>query len=647
MQENWHRTASFRTTAWSGYGAVVVVSTFMMLQLLSRDFTQLSQSQFIAGLVGLYLFLIVVLGTVLSLTLQHRDDEEALRIAAIAFESQEAILVTDASGNILRVNEAFTRTTGYSADEVVGKNPRLLQSGRHGPEFYAKVWERIHDSGHWQGEVWDRHKNGSVYPKWLVISSVRGHTGQVTHYVGSFFDLSERKKAAAAISRLAYFDSLTGLPNRRTLADRLRHALVAARRSRQYGAILFLDLDNFKTVNDTVGHNEGDRLLKEASRRLRGAIREEDMVARFGGDEFVILLENLGASWEQAAVIVKTIAEKLLTELAAPYTLLGREFSSSASIGVTLWQEHVEGGLHDLLKRADMAMYEAKKSGRNTVQFFDPVMQAAIEHRTRSEARLRSALVQSQFHLYFQAQVMGGGDGTVCGAEVLLRWDDPERGWVPPDEFIPIAEETGLIAPIGRWVLQAACAQLRQWSDSHLSNLRIAVNISAKQFDADWFVDEVSEIVRTSGADPRLLELELTETILLKNVDEAIAKMTALHKLGITFALDDFGTGYSSLAYLQQLPLDVLKIDRTFVRGLGESAPSEAIVRTVIQMAQNLNLRVLAEGVETEEQRRILADHGCTLYQGYLFGKPVPAPQFERDIILRRNSRTQQNHGAG
>ncbi|BAP89065.1 diguanylate cyclase/phosphodiesterase with PAS/PAC sensor [Burkholderiales bacterium GJ-E10] len=634
MQENWRRRTAFsRTTAWSAYAAVVLVSTFMMLQLLSRNFAQLSQSQFIAGLVGLYLFLIVVLGTLLSLTLQRRDDEEALRIAAIAFESQEPMLVTDASGNILRVNQAFTRTTGYAADEVVGKNPRLLQSGQHDPGFYAKMWERIHDSGHWQGEVWDRHKNGSVYPKWLVISSVRGRTGQATHYVGSFSDLSERKEAAAAISRLAYFDSLTGLPNRRMLTDRLRHALVAATRNRQYGAILFLDLDNFKTVNDTVGHDEGDRLLQEAGRRLRGAIREEDMVARFGGDEFVIVLENLGPSREQAAVTVKTVADKLLAELAAPYTLLGREFPSSASIGATLWREHFTGHMHDLLKRADMAMYEAKKSGRNTVRFFDPVMQAAIEHRSRSEARLRSALAQDQFHLHFQPQV--GDDGTVRGAEALLRWNDPERGWISPDEFIPIAEETGLIIPIGRWVLQAACAQLRQWSDSHRSDLRVAVNISAKQFDASSFVDEVREIVQASGADPRLLELELTETMLLKNVDAAIAKMAALRKLGITFALDDFGTGYSSLAYLQQLPLDVLKIDRTFVRGLGENARSEAIVRTIIQMAHNLNLRVLAEGVETEEQRRMLADRGCNLYQGYLFGKPLPAPQFERDIILR------------
>ncbi len=644
MRENWRHTPLLRTTAWSAYAAVVVVATFMMLQLLSRNFAQLSQSQFIVGLVGLYLFFVVVLGALLSLALQHREDEEALRIAAIAFESQEAILVTDASGKILRVNEAFSRMTGYSAEEVIGESSRILNSGQHAPDFYASMWKEIRDKGHWQGEVWDRRKDGSVYPKWLVVSSVRGSVGKVTHYVGNFFDISERKEAAATISRLAYFDPLTGLPNRRMLTDRLHHALVAARRGHQYGAILFLDLDNFKTVNDTVGHDEGDRLLEEASRRLRGAIREEDMVARFGGDEFVVLLENLGASPEHAAVIVKTIADKLLAELAVPYTLLGREFPSSASIGATLWRGRFKGHMHDLLKRADMAMYEAKKSGRNTVRFFDPVMQAAIERRARSEARLRGALAQGQFHLHFQPQV--AEDGTVRGAEALLRWDEPERGSVPPSEFIPIAEETGLIVPIGRWVLQAACAQLRQWSDLHQFDLPMAVNISAKQFDGNSFVDDVIEILQTTGADPRLLELEVTETMLLKNVDAAIAKMAALRKLGITFALDDFGTGYSSLAYLQQLPLDVLKIDQTFVRKLGESARSEAIVRTIIQMAQNLNLRVLAEGVETEEQRHLLAEHGCRLYQGYLFGKPLPAPQFERDVVLRRNGYTRQNQGA-
>ncbi len=557
---------------------------------------------------------------------QRRADEE-LRIAAIAFESQEPMLVTDAGGAILRVNSAFTRVTGYAQDEVLGRNPSMLQSGRHAEAFYADMWDRVRAHGHWQGEVWDRRKNGEIFPKWLNISSVRDSDGAVTHYVATFSDTSERKAAAAAISRLAYHDGLTTLPNRQLMMDRLKQAIRTGTRSGAFGAVLFLDLDNFKTINDTLGHDEGDKLLAEAARRLRTGVREQDTVSRFGGDEFVILLENLDGARERAAVLAKGISDKLLAALSAPYRLRDQDCQCSASIGVAMWRGGPLIDEHELLKRADMAMYEAKKAGRNAVRFFDPVMQSALEGRARLESRLRMALALGQLQLHFQRQV--DERGQVLGAESLLRWNDPERGLVPPGEFIALAEETGLIVGIGQWVLEAACDQLQAWSrDAATRPLRLSVNISPRQFAQELFVDEVAAALARSRADPRRLQLEITEGMLLDNVEETIAKMTELQRLGVSFALDDFGTGYSSLSYLHRLPLDMLKIDQSFVQQMGVSDQSGPIVRTIIQMGQGLGLDVLAEGVETEAQRLQLARLGCTRFQGYLFGRPAAIEQF-------------------
>jgi len=563
----------------------------------------------------------------LDLEAHKHAAEEAARIAAIAFETPEPMIVMDAQGDILRVNAAFSRTTGYAQDEVAGRSPTVLQSGRHPPEFFAELWQTVRATGHWQGEIWDRRKNGEVYPKWLTVSSVRSQDGAITHYVGSFADISERKEAAEAISRLAYYDSLTALPNRQLMMDRLKRALRFSGRSGRYGAVLFLDLDNFKTINDTLGHDEGDKLLQEAALRLRACVREEDTVARFGGDEFVVLLEDLEGPRDHAAVLTKTVSDKLLATLARPYELQGREHPCSASIGVALWHGEPGTDPNELLKRSDMAMYEAKKAGRNAARFFDPVMQTAIENRARLEARLRGGLQQGQFELYFQRQVRR--DGSVQGAEALLRWRDPERGLVGPGEFIPLAEESDLILPIGRWVLQTACRQIEAWShDERTRGLRLSVNISARQFGAESFVDELAAILRASGAVPGRLQLEITESMLLTNIEETIAKMDRLRGLGVGFALDDFGTGYSSLFYLQRLPLDVLKIDQSFVQELGQNPRSEAIVRTVIQMGRSLGLDVLAEGVETEAQRQFLDRWGCSNWQGYLFGRPVPLVEF-------------------
>jgi diguanylate cyclase (GGDEF)-like protein/PAS domain S-box-containing protein len=537
------------------------------------------------------------------------------------------MIVMDAEGGILRVNAAFSRTTGYSQEEVLGKNPNFPQSGRHPPEFFAEMWAQVKNSGNWQGEIWDRRKNGEVYPKWLTISSVHDQRGQISHYVGSFSDISERKEAAEAISRLAYYDSLTSLPNRQLMMDRLRRALRFSVRSGKYGAVLFLDLDNFKTINDTLGHDEGDKLLQEAAQRLRACVRDQDTVARFGGDEFVVLLEELEGPRERAAFLTKAVSDKLLAALARPFLLQGREHACSASIGVALWRGDPQTDAHELLKRSDMAMYEAKKAGRNAARFFDPIMQTAIESRARMEGRLRMGLTLGQFKLYYQPQVRS--DGVVYGAEALLRWLDPERGMVSPGEFIPLAEETELIMPIGRWVLETACRQIRTWSHAkETGSLRLSVNISPKQLSAESFAHEVAEILQQTAADASLLQFEITEGMLLTDIEETIAKMTQLRRLGVTFALDDFGTGYSSLFYLQRLPLNVLKIDQSFVQDLGVNARSEAIVRTVIQMSRSLGLDVLAEGVETQAQRQVLAQWGCTNYQGYLFGRPVPVDLF-------------------
>jgi len=570
----------------------------------------------------------------LDLEAHKRRTDAELRVAAIAFESQEAMVVTDAQASILRVNGAFTRTTGYSQDEVLGKNPRLLQSGRHSKAFFAQMWEQINATGRWQGEVWDKRRSGEVYPKWLAISTVYSPGGEVSHYVGSFTDISERKEAAAAISRLAYYDSLTELPNRQLMMDRLKQALLSSARSGAYGAVLFLDLDRFKTINDTLGHVEGDKLLQETARRLRSCVREEDTVARFGGDEFVVLLENLEGPRERAAVLSKSIGDKLLAALAVPYHLRHKEYSCSASIGVVMFRGGPAADVHELLKRSDMAMYEAKKAGRNLVRFFDPIMQTTIENRARLEARLRQGLELGQFELHLQPQV--GLRAQLLGAEALLRWRDPERGMVSPAEFISLAEESDLIVNIGHWVLETACQRLQLWGRSASSrDLSLAVNISPKQFGQEWFVSEVAEIIDRTGANPARLQLEITEGMLLRNVEDAISKMSELRRIGVSFALDDFGTGYSSLAYLQRLPINILKLDQSFVRDLGVDQRSEAIARTVIQMGQSLGLDVLAEGVETEQQHRLLEQRGCTKFQGYLFGHPMPIERFEERLAAQ------------
>jgi len=571
------------------------------------------------------------LGTVQDIT-ARRETETDLRIAATAFESQEAMMVTDANSVILRVNRAFTELTGYSAEEAMGQTPRLLQSGRHDADFYRAMWESIQRTGSWQGEVLDRRKDGEVYPKWLTISAVKDERGIVTHYVGAQYDITERKKAEEKIQELAFYDQLTGLPNRILLVDRLRQTMTASSRSGTHGALLFIDLDNFKTLNDTLGHDFGDLLLQQVAQRLTTCVRAGDTVARLGGDEFVVMLASLSPSVREAATQAEAVGEKVIAALNHTYQLKEVAYRITPSIGVTLFNGH-QSEVEVLLKQADLAMYKSKEAGRNALRFFDPDMELVVMKRAALENDLRVALREQQFVLHYQAQVE---PNRLTGAEVLVRWRHPQRGLVSPAEFIPLAEETGLILGLGQWVLETACRQLARWAaQPERAHLTLAVNVSAHQIRQADFVQKVLAILKATGANPQRLKLELTESLLVHDVEEVIEKMFALRARGVGFALDDFGTGYSSLSYLKRLPLDQLKIDQSFVRDVLVDPNDAAIARTVVALARSLGLGVIAEGVETEAQRDFLASSGCHAYQGYLYSKPLPLDRFEAYVAVQ------------
>ena len=456
----------------------------------------------------------------------------------------------------------------------------------------------------------------------VVKRAVFDHSGEPIGVLGMARDVTDRKRAEQQIERLAFFDPLTGLCNRRLFHDRLEQAQSASSRGNEWAAVCFIDLDNFKDLNDTQGHDQGDLLLQQVGKRLQETVREQDTVARLGGDEFVVLLELLGADENQAAVYANSVGQKLLEAMTQPYDLGRGPHHNTPSIGITLFRDHAER-VEDILKRADLAMYQSKSAGRNTVRFFDPHMQEVVQRRSELERDLREALNKNQLMLYSQAVV--DVEERVQGFEALLRWRHPERGMVSPAEFIPVAEQTGLILPIGHWVMQAACRRLADWArDPATAHLSLAVNLSARQLRQPDFVSGVLEVLRQTGANPARLKLELTESLLLHDIEETIVKMQALADAGIRFSLDDFGTGYSSLSYLKRLPLTVLKIDQSFVRDLLTDPNDAAIARTILQLAQSLDLEVVAEGVETEGQKQFLQIMGCQRYQGYLFGRPAP-----------------------
>ena len=558
---------------------------------------------------------------------EQKKAELNLRIAATIFEAQEGMIVTDADSLILRVNNTFTKITGYLPEEVIGKNPNILHSGRQDKNFYVEMWNSIKRLGYWEGDIWNKRKKGEVYPEHLCITAVKDDDDVIMNYVATFADITMSRDAAEEIQHLAFYDTLTRLPNRRLLIDRLKLALASSARSGKNGAILFIDLDNFKTLNDTLGHDIGDLLLQQAALRLETCVREGDTVARQGGDEFVIMLEGLSEDILEAATQTESVGNKILLELNLPYQLANHEYRNTPSIGAVIFSGN-KTGIDELFKQSDLAMYQAKQAGRNTLRFFDPEMQASINARVALENELHIAIKNKQFQLYYQIQV--DDNRSPLGAEALIRWMHPERGLVSPAHFIPLAEATGLIIPFGKWVLETACAQLRAWQQNESTrDLTLSVNVSAKQFHEPDFVVQVQTLVQDYAIIPHRLKLEPTESVLLENIEETVSTMNALKAIGIHFSLDDFGTGFSSLQYLKKLPLNQLKIDQSFVRDLVTGSNDQAIVRTIIAMAHSLNLDVIAEGVETEEQQQILQHNGCNHYQGYLFGKPVPLDEFE------------------
>ncbi len=565
--------------------------------------------------------------TEVSRMTDDRPEETDLRIAATAFHTHLGMIITDPQCRILRVNETFTRITGYDEEEVLGKHPRTFSSGHQDADFYAALWQSVSRQGYWEGELWSRRKSGEVYPQWVTLSAVHDGNGVLSHYVATLSDTTERKAAEREIQRLAFFDPLTGLANRRLFLERLRESLAAARRETMHCALLFLDLDNFKQVNDTLGHYAGDRLLQCMARELGRTLEHTDTLSRLGGDEFAMVLHQLDADLGPAAEQAERMAHKLLTAISRPMALDSTTVTVSGSIGIAML-DGSETGVECCLQQADIALFQAKDEGRNTLAFFDPRMQARLFSRARLEADLRHALAHDEWRLYYQPQV--NADGRLIGVEALLRWAHPERGLLSPGEFIPLLESTRMINEVGAWVLECACEQLAVWqAESRTASWEMAVNISPAQFVEADFVPRVEAILQRTGAPASRLKLEMTETLFVEAEDRLREKMQYLRGLGVRFSLDDFGTGYSSLAYLAYLPLDQLKVDQSFVRELPESRSNGAIVESIMALAGSLGLAVIAEGVETHAQYEWLAARRCGAYQGYLFDCPLPVAELE------------------
>ncbi len=558
---------------------------------------------------------------------QQRRAEKDLRMAATVFEhSTSAILITDPAGYIVQANEAFSRVSGYAVAQVLDQLPNMLTVDEQQESHLRYVLKQLHQHSTWEGEVWLKRRNGEHYPAWVGITAVLDDEGDLASYVCFFSDISERKASEQRIHRLAYYDALTHLPNRTLFQDRLHTALQSAERQKSWVVLMFLDLDRFKPINDSLGHAAGDRMLKEMATRLLGCVDDDDTVARMGGDEFTLLLQPR-ANREIALNRAIHVAEQILASLVKPFVLEGREFFVTASIGIALSPQ--DGNeLSQLMKNADTAMYHAKERGKNNFQFYQADMNASALERLELESDLRHALEQNEFVLYYQPQFSGDGK-RLTGAEALLRWRHPRRGLVPPGDFIPVLEELGLVVDVGDWVISEACRQLKNWHQAKVRVPKVSVNISARQFSDGQLGTRIATILRETGLPPACLELELTESILMREVNEALQILASLKNLGLSIAVDDFGTGYSSLNYLKQFPIDVLKIDRTFVDGLPSGEQDAQIARAIIAMAHSLNLAVIAEGVETHEQLEFLREHGCDEVQGYLFGRPMPANRFE------------------
>lgn len=558
------------------------------------------------------------------LMLAQTQAEKKLRLAAKVLENTpEGVMVTDTDLTIISVNPAFTKTTGYREDEALGHTPRLLHSGRHDSNFYKIMWQSLKGSGRWQGEIWNRRKDGDIYPEWLNICAIHDAAGHTEHYAGIFSDLSSQEHIRKRLHDLAYNDALTGLPNRELFNDRLNNSLIQAQRSGKSMALLFLDLDRFKMINDTLGHSTGDELLIGVAKQLATCVRKSDTVARLGGDEFTLILNETNQPADAAQV-----AEKIIALFSQPIRLADKELFITASIGISHYP--LDGNNSEtLIKNADTAMYCAKEAGRNNYRFYKAEMSEHLKSNLALSNDLRQALEHNELQLVFQPQI-NPSDYQITGMEALLRWCHPEHGWVPPDRFIPIAEENGLIHTIGEWALQHACVQAKAWADSGFDHICMAVNLSGHQIKQADIVKRVADILTQTGLKPEQLELELTESVLMEDAESSMLALNKLKALGLQLAIDDFGTGYSSLSYLKRFPIDKLKIDKSFIDEITRDDDAAAITSTIITMGHHLHIKVIAEGVEEYEQFNLLKQQGCDEIQGYLFSQPVDAVEMTR-----------------
>jgi diguanylate cyclase (GGDEF)-like protein/PAS domain S-box-containing protein len=554
--------------------------------------------------------------------IERKRVEEKLRLAATVFESTlEGILITDAKTNVISVNPALCSITGYSADEFIGSTPNIIKSERHSHAFFRQLWDILNKTGQWRGEIWNRRKNGEIFPTWVNISAVpNSSTGSTSHYVAVFTEITELKLSEERLNYLAHHDPLTGLPNRLLFNDRLEQAVLQAQRNKHMIAVMFLDLDRFKTINDTLGHLVGDELLVAVAERLRRCAREIDTIARLGGDEFAVIITQILQEED-----VDHVAKKIIQTLSSVYSVGGYEVFITASIGINLYPG-IDSDRGKLLENADVAMYHAKQFGRNNFKFYRADMNAVAFERLMLETNLRRALEREEFRLYYQPQI-DMQSGSVNGVEALIRWQHPDLGLVSPLEFIPLLEETGLIIPVGEWVIRTACKQTREWLDAGFSPLTMAVNLSARQFRQPNLVEMIEQNLLEFNLPPALLELELTESVMMDNMEETVVILQKLKLLGLKIAIDDFGTGVSSLGYLKHFPIDTLKISHDFVLNLPMDSADASIASAVISLARDMQLSSVAEGVENQGQMDFLRGQDCERLQGFLFSRPIPQDQ--------------------
>lgn len=553
--------------------------------------------------------------------------EQSLALLQRAFEnSSESFMIADGDGHILNINPAFTKVTGYTFEEVIGQNPRILRSGQHGEDFYSEMWDAINNDGLWQGEIWNKRKNGEIYPEWLTICRIGDETNQLTHHIAVFTDITVHKKMEQSLHQMANFDVLTGLPNREFLYEQMNSAFVRVNSRNGKLALVFFDLDRFKHVNETFGHKIGDELLQVVAERISSCVQPGDTVCRLGGDEFIILLESLNSDEE-----VSQIANRILTAIAKPFRIQDYEMHMTASLGICMYPDDGADRML-LMKNADTALYKAIESGGNCFKWYVAEMNSSALDRLNMENALRHAIEREELHLYYQPQVTTL-DRCIIGVEALIRWHHPELGVIPPSVFIPIAEENGMIIDIGDWVLQTACRQAREWKDAGY-NIRMGVNISPRQFHQANIREKILGVLDETGLDPRQLEIEITESMVMGNPEKAIILLKELQAIGILIAMDDFGTGHSSLALLKNFPIDTLKIDQSFVRDIFEGSDGAAIAATIVTLAHRMKMKAIAEGVETVDQLEFMESHCCNEIQGYLFSNPLPKDELE--LLLRR-----------